>query len=391
MMAMAHLFDLTHDARYLIHLREFIELALRYRDDHYPGNPDPACRRCEPRPIDDFRHGHVAGWGGVQDGALSISGCPAGGCSGISEALTGIYAYPIAAFARIVAEDPSLHAAYGADALRYANAALETMRALTLLQMDSRQVGNFTEGYLTDVTYRDSFGKPMEYNVNAAFMTMLMELWRALDSPFYRNSAPQPPDVEIARAGIPFFVSRFQRFFSNHLQTWTDTPNGRPRFHWNYGESPASRFAENQHSSVDMRYINMLRHNFDRLNAQVAQAGEPIALDSSVLERFANTFVYKIAEVPWRGDSNLAQNVDGEHRGPDQNNNCKGWVNLAVANPFVYTICRDVTVGVVNGQRGGSPAFSVGMHSEVLMNKQFFREPRPRDDEHEPHCGPNAC
>ena len=62
MMAMAHLFELTHDVRYLIHLRQFIELALRYRDDHYPGNPDPTCRRCEPTPIDDFRHGHVAGW-----------------------------------------------------------------------------------------------------------------------------------------------------------------------------------------------------------------------------------------------------------------------------------------------------------------------------------------
>src|SRR5262245_26158489 len=140
MMAMAHLFELTHDERYLIHLREFIELALRYRDDHYPGNPDPACRRCEPTPIDDFRHRHVAGWGGVHDGALSIPVCPAGGCSGISETLTGLYAYSIAAFARIVAEDPSLHAFYGADAVRYANAVLETMLALTFLQWDSQQV-----------------------------------------------------------------------------------------------------------------------------------------------------------------------------------------------------------------------------------------------------------
>jgi hypothetical protein len=65
MLAMVHMFELPHDERYLKHLRQFIELALYYRDDNYPGNTagERACPRCEPTPIDDFRGGHVAGWG----------------------------------------------------------------------------------------------------------------------------------------------------------------------------------------------------------------------------------------------------------------------------------------------------------------------------------------
>jgi hypothetical protein len=203
MLAMVHLFELTHDERYLKHLRQFIELALYYRDDNYPGNLDPACQRCEPAPIDDYRGAHVAGWGSPeyvdQHGVkvplkVTPSGqrCPHDLCSGISEDLTGLYAQGVAAFARIVAEDPSLQAAYGAYAVQYANEALKTMWAL-MPQMHIQQDGNFLEGYLADMTYhRLSDGRPMEYNVNAAVMMMLMELWRALDSPFYRQSALSP-------------------------------------------------------------------------------------------------------------------------------------------------------------------------------------------------------
>ena len=142
MRAMARMHELTYgswrDLRYLDHLRQFIQLSLLYRDDHYPGNPDPKCQRCEPTPIDDFRGGHVAGWGGVAYGT---------NLSGISEDVTGILTHPIATFARIVAEDQSLQADYGPDALSYANAAMETMLSL-LPQMNFQTVGNIVEGYL---------------------------------------------------------------------------------------------------------------------------------------------------------------------------------------------------------------------------------------------------
>jgi hypothetical protein len=252
MRAMTRLYELTQDVRYLNHLWQFIQLILLYRDDHYPGNPDPACKRCEPTPIDDFRGGHVAGWGGVLFGNLS----------GISEDLTGVLTYPIATFARIVAEDPSLQADYGPDAVRYANSAVETMWAL-MPQMKFQSVGNLFEGYLASPdSYRtkltqqvcqgneecdnlhDYAGSPLEYNGNGAFMMTLIELWRALDSPFYRSSAPQTNQVELTRNLIPLLVSRFQRFFTDHLQTRTDNVNGAPRFFgtiWTAAQAPTPR------------------------------------------------------------------------------------------------------------------------------------------------------
>jgi hypothetical protein len=109
--------------------------------------------------------------------------------------------------------------------MRYANEALKTMWAL-MPQMHYQRdpTRTFFEGYLADMTnHRLSDGRPMEYNVNADVMMMLMELWRALDSPFYRQSAPQPPEAEPSRVLIPLLVSRFQRhlkYSSPACQFW---------------------------------------------------------------------------------------------------------------------------------------------------------------------------
>ena len=43
----------------------------------------------------------------------------------------GVYCYPIAAFARIVAENPDLHANYESDAVAFANAVLQTVAAFS--------------------------------------------------------------------------------------------------------------------------------------------------------------------------------------------------------------------------------------------------------------------
>jgi hypothetical protein len=397
MTAMMRMYELTQDLRYLDHLSQLIDLILFYRDDHYPGNPDPACKRCEPTPIDDFRGGHVAGWGGVQFGNLS----------GISEDLTGVLTYPIAAFARIVAEDPSLQADYGSDAVRYANSAMETMWSL-MPQMDIQSVGSYFEAYLVRPdSYRtkltqsvcqnneecdndhDFAGAPLEYNGNAAFMMTLIELWRALDSPFYRSSVFQTNQVEFTRTLIPLLVSRFQRFFADHLQTLTDTPDGRPRFYWNYNDGiPHSIHPEKTtKGSLDMQYIDKLRRNVDRLNAVLVPLGEPILLDDSYLWKFANTFLWKIAGGAWEfGLSAFAEDVTGKNPDPKYNTECSGWVSLAVAAGDAYSICREASLRVVNGGQN----LTIGAHSALLMNKQFsppVSDPPP----HDPHCGKFAC
>jgi hypothetical protein len=409
MAAMVRMFELTHDLRFLNHLRELTEIALAYRDDHYPGNPDPACRRCEPRPLDDFRGGHVAAWGHATDYYA--------GLSGVDEGISSVFAYPMAAFARIVAEDPSLQDAYAATAVRYANAAAETMWAL-MPQMQYQAVGNAFEGYLAHpVAYatkltncngnhtcenlHDFAGAPMAHNENGAFMMVLIELWRVLDSPFYRQSAPQTADVQLARSLIPVVVSRYQRFFVNHLQTLTDTGNGHPRFSWHHEDGiPHSVHVEDiAHGALDMRYVDVLRRNFDRLNAVVASPSEPILLDNSILARFANTFLWKIAERPWSaGLSNLAHDVNGGGRGPANNAECDGWAQLAAADPAVYQICREVTLRVLpadpidpRDHRAGQYFLTIGAHSALLTSKQFDRSATGTPRDREPRCGPAAC
>jgi hypothetical protein len=407
---MARMHELTygfwHDLRYLNHLRELLEISLFYRDDHYPGNPNPNCKRCESTPIDDFRGGHVAGWGGAQFGT---------NLSGISEDLTGILTYPIATFARIVAEDPSLQADYGPDALRYANAAMETMLAL-MPQMNFQTVGNIVEGYLARpdsygtiltkdvclnvddeecVNNHNFAGLPLEYNGNAEFLMALIELWRTLDSPYYQSHAPPEGEWVVARTLIPLLVSRFQRFWDRNLREGIDGLGRGNYVLWNYNDGiPYSIHAEETNKgSMDMLYLDVLRRNFDRLDNVAAPVGEPI--QSLALPVFANTFLNNIAQPmgnTWTpGSSDFARNVDGDDPGAGNDGQCDDWVGLAAVAPDVYDICREVTLRIVIGSPNGvQPNLTIGGHSALLMNKQFSRVVGPPPPP-PPNCTTTGC
>jgi hypothetical protein len=119
MAAMAHMYDLTREPRYVSQLRAFIEHALLFRDDHHPGDICNSGQDLPQHPVDEFRGRTVPGWGakGMSFGGLHIA----------DEVISSLYASPIAAFARIVAENAALHAEYGNDAVKYTNAVLETV------------------------------------------------------------------------------------------------------------------------------------------------------------------------------------------------------------------------------------------------------------------------
>ena len=86
-------------------------------------------------------------WGGTEVNS--------GGLHHVEEIVSSLYAYPIAAFARIVAEDPSLQAVYGNDAIDYANRVIETVNFF-LPQIHRQRVGDFIEATLTlPLEYRD--------------------------------------------------------------------------------------------------------------------------------------------------------------------------------------------------------------------------------------------
>lgn len=159
--AMVRMFELTHDPKYLDHLGSIADIMLRYRDDHHPGDDfpngnNPNCMVCQP-PFRDGTRGNVVqgAWGS----GLYSDWVNGGGLDPIDAVTSGDYAYPIVAFARIVAEDPSVCTAlavYRQDpsydqqcrdtAVSYANAGIDVLKAFASGLVTSRLPDGFNAG-----------------------------------------------------------------------------------------------------------------------------------------------------------------------------------------------------------------------------------------------------
>ena len=439
--AMVRMFELTHNRKYLDHLVAINKLVLKFRNDHhqgddFPNKDNPRCIDCRPqlRPwgFPDKERGNVEpAWNGgthwewVADGGLT----PA------IPVLSGLYAYGVAAFARIVAEDASLQADYGADAVMFANEALKTMWAF-VPGFDSSQAGTFLEGTLNrpavfptaaqckqthDLSYAHALkfagvdgsrpndvlknvdentnqnclragryaGRPEAYNESGTLISMMIELWRALDSDFYRHSQDRAQDSDLARGLIPLLVARQQRFFVNRLEIRSGAFG--ERYKWNYNDGIPDPHTEDGHSHLDMFNLDVLRRSFPRLNAVAAIPGEPIALDDVMLRRFANTFLDEIGrpdEIDRGGDFRFdldgRSNTDVDKPSDASNSFCDGWVYLASVNPTIYRLCRQVTLRIhapdpnfpVCTLQGSStphsqPYLTINNHAALLATKQF--------------------
>jgi hypothetical protein len=403
------------------------------------GPPDPLCCPTTPspkKPIDYLRGQNEPAWAGwmydnvgyawADEDASNLYGY------GIA-AFARIVAedQPVntpAAAGKIVR--PSLQAKYGDDALRYTNAVLQTAWAF-VPQLQIRNAGNLFEAYLTqldilttkpsasdiqtfynlkksmfdaanaqavglgepklygDASYSrlkqqqsnyNNFtciaGAPLAHNESGLYAMMLIELWRVLDSGFYRLSSQQASTADLSRTLFPILISRFHRYFADELQTVTD-PNG-VRFFWHYQDDQPSCIKnidaeDTEHGMLDMRYVGLLSATSQRLYAQAAALGEPIPLDQVQLQRFANTFLEEIGP-----GAHFNHFVDGTPSSPDENGvweddaRCDGWVNLAAANPKVYRVCREVALRVVPGTVP-QPNLNIANHSALLMNKRFNR------------------
>src|SRR5262249_32854520 len=173
----------------------------------------------------------------------------------VEDVVTAVYAYPIAAFARIVAEAPSLRAVYGNDAIDYANAIVQTVSFFLPQIRRQRRVGGFIESTMTHIdeyrfrpaegdcvnAYDDAMGKdpqnaarwkdqqndcknlramagsPLPHNVSFTFSMVLIELSRIFDTSFYWQSPKRSKDAERIRFFLPLLVSRQQRYFMNRI------------------------------------------------------------------------------------------------------------------------------------------------------------------------------
>jgi hypothetical protein len=403
MAALVRMFQLTHDARYLDHLREFIHLALQFRDD-LPFDP-PAVTR----PVDMIRNQvGVPAWGG-DGGTKDVEGVEYGGLSHIEEVVSNLYAYPIAAFARIVAEDPSLQAAYGAEAVADANLIFQTV-AFFLPQIHTQRVGDFIEARLTqslefvnrptaaDCTKafnqammdhrddasrwtqqnsdcnvkREGAGRDFPHNINLTFSMVLIELARADNSSFYQQAPNRSIAAELGKDVLLRTAIRQQRYFSNHL--WTGNSSTLCPFYlcWNYGDDVPTdhnpHVEDLDHGAMDMSYVEVFQQSYSLLSQAAQRFNEPLALGPKDLQAIARTFAADT------GQSNFAHDLAGHDEPPpySANSRCEGWVTLARQGaPEIYQRCHDVSLRVVDGAQPPQPYLNMGNHSSLLANKQF--------------------
>jgi hypothetical protein len=225
-------------------------------------------------------------------------------------------------------------------------------------------------------TAGDYAGKPLSHNHSLAVLMGLIELWRVLDSGFYRNSPARVSGAEFTHGLIPIIVARGQHYFFDSLQL-IDAAQGQ-HYRWLYGDGVPDPgdpdWEDTGHANLDMFYLNVLWQSLPRLNAEVPP-GEPIMLDNAIRQRFANTFVQQIArpqEIDLGG--NLRGNVNGDKphdSAPDDifNHTWDGWVHLADANPTVFRMCLDV--GLRTDAKGYfQPYLTIGNHAALLVNKR---------------------
>ena len=180
---------------YLRRLGRIADELLKNRDDRRDF-PDSF------RPVDPFRDREMPAWGGHttdRDGKWNTD-----------VDTSGLFAYPMAAFARRVALKPALHAQYGDAAIGLITATIETFEAFRpeLHLIDSDPHAYFTVplayrklqcgGNEGCKNYRALAGKPLPYNQNLSMMQALAEL-RA--PPTARCIEAPPPRLRIGCGG----------------------------------------------------------------------------------------------------------------------------------------------------------------------------------------------
>ena len=396
MAAMVRMYDLTGRQAYVDHLYDLSRLALDYRDD----GPKKT-------PIEDpFRGRVMPAWGedGLSSGELHWCGIDT----------AGLYSYPIAAFARIVAENPDLHASYGVEAVRMATAILETLRAY-VDELDGRPNGTSAFVYprkvrtlITPTRCAQAFinaKNALDPNLNAddraywidrltrietncnslgkwgprvavplnqahALLMATIEEWRALETPFLRDQIGRSALAYWARGAFPRMIKETLAFF---VPMVNQDSRGRQWLSWRYAQEVPNgvdpHTDDASHAGFSMRYFGVLQRNIERINVALFASGQEPFEVSRLRRGFSNTFVLKVGT-----GENLAHNVDGEVKSglavDRYNDACNGWLDLADIDDRVYYKCREIAqrVFVVDGAEG-QHYLGIGCHASLLMNK----------------------
>ena len=385
-LAMVRMYELTRDPKYAKALGKFADYMLSKRNDRHP----------QPKQ-DEYRGDVSSAWG--------ASNVNTGGYFRMGEITSSLYGYSIAAYARIVLENPTLRAVDGDKAIGYVNEIGRTAQVF-MPQMRNALAAGHREAVLTQLqdlsdkptqaeceaaadaypgelttelanckNLRGVAGKPFSYNEVGAYMMMLTELWRASNAEAYQQSTRKSILVQQLRVTVPLWVARFQRFFWRHLSS--RTVSGKPYYVWHHAdEVPRIRIEDTNHAALDMTYLGIVHDNSVALNAHASNWNEPLPpLGSDELSKFANTFLLRIA----RGE-NFNRNVAGDATRDDEakdeyNGACDGWAMMARGNPGVFAACRRMFLRNVSGTQ---PYAGLGVHAALLKAKGMLSPQRDR-------------
>jgi hypothetical protein len=364
--------DRAQAARYLERLRQIAGALLANRDDNRLIPPVD--------PVEPFRGRVMPAWGGLaadRDNQWNTD-----------PVIAGLFIYPMAAFARRVADNPALHAQYEADAIRFVTATMETYEAfrqageLHLDDSDPEAYYVVPSGYAdllqcTDQAFqvrcegwREAAAgkKPISHNENLSMMKALAEVALAADSTLYRDSPDVTPErLRLATEEVPLLIAKNVAFFVNHLRPNT-LPDGTPYFDewftqpWSTPHVP-SEIEDTSHGGLETGCLAVILDDQIRLNALLARAGrnERVPLSPSLFERFANTFL----RIIWHNDNTLNAKVDGTgDQGGKWNSECAGWIPLAQFDPWVWTRSRDTNYFNTSYLREDN-------HAALLRYRQF--------------------
>src|SRR5262249_16839948 len=158
--------------------------------------------------------------------------------------------YGMAGFARRVTDNPVLQPQYGAEAVRFVTAVIETYEAFrrelhlgnhdawayftvpaeyAYLACNDPKFAHACQGY------RDTAGKPIAYNENLSMMKALAEVALASDSALYRGAAAagcvSPARLYLATNEAPLLIAKNFTFFDKHLRS-EKLSDGTPYFEW---------------------------------------------------------------------------------------------------------------------------------------------------------------
>ena len=334
-------------------------------------------------PIDAFRSRTMAAWGAFTDNR--------DGKWNTDAVTTGLFIYPMAAFARRVADNPSLYPQYRPDAVRFTTAALESYRAFQPEQHLSSQDpwAYFTQpksyGGLqckdgstqqSCQEYRGQAGLALAYNESLSMMKALAEAALAADSAIYRKSADgTASNLSLATGMAPLLIAKNFTYFDKHL-TEQSMSDGTPIFKWQHQQPSPSHTQDTAHGGFELGSLAVLLDDKSRLNALLARFGqtEQVALSTPFFVRFANTFLREIWHYDYQNQYGvrnvLSKNVDGGgYLGVDPNQSanweCAGWIPLAQFEHWTWIRCRDATFH--------APGFlRVDNHAALLRYRQYL-------------------